>query len=167
MIQALQGAQNGYSVSPSQAAPFLNQNGQKLSEEELRKIQQLRERDREVRAHEQAHIAAGGRYVRGPAHYEYERGPDGRLYAVGGEVSLDISPVPDDPEATIEKMRVIKQAALAPAQPSAQDRLVAARADMEIQKAMQELLSRKARDAYAGYKSFGPPERGITLSIQG
>ncbi|SFN06493.1 putative metalloprotease CJM1_0395 family protein [Thermodesulforhabdus norvegica] len=165
MIQAVNRTQESYPVDQSQAAPFRNKSVQGLSEEEIKKIQKLKQRDREVRTHEQAHIAAGGRYVRGAARFEYERGPDGKLYAVGGEVSLDVSPVPNDPEATIEKMQVIKRAALAPAQPSAQDRLIAARADMEIQQARQELLSRKAQDAYTGYRFSGSSDGQTTLSI--
>lgn len=116
--------------------------------ENQREIERLKQRDREVRAHEQAHIAAGGQYVRGGPHYEYERGPDGKLYAVGGEVPLDITPVKNNPEATIEKMQVIKRAAMAPAEPSAQDRQIAARAEMEIQKARHDLISKKAENAY-------------------
>ncbi len=99
-----------------------------LSEEDLRKTQELKQRDREVRAHEAAHLAAAGRYATGGASFEYERGPDGKSYAVGGEVGIDTSPVPNDPEATIQKARMIKAAALAPADPSSTDRKVAASA---------------------------------------
>ncbi len=123
-------------------------NPQGLSEEKQKQIAKLKRRDRVVRAHEQAHIAAGGPYVRGGAHYVYQRGPDGKLYAIGGEVSIDVSPVPDDPKATIRKMQVVKRAALAPAQPSAQDYHIAAQATMEIQKAQAELNRMKAEEAY-------------------
>lgn len=96
-------------------------------------IQQLRARDREVRTHEQAHAAVGGRYA-GTPQYEFKRGPDGAQYAVGGEVSISTSKVSGDPQATLEKARVIRAAALAPAEPSAQDRRVAAKASqMEIE----------------------------------
>lgn len=120
-----------------------------LSEEELRQLEKLRQRDQEVRAHEQAHIAAGGQYVRGGANFEYQRGPDGKLYAVGGEVSIDASPVPNNPSATIRKMETVIRAALAPAQPSAQDYQVAARAQMEISKAQMELLRKKGKEFYS------------------
>ena len=56
-------------------------------------------------------------------------GPDGNRYAIGGEVSIDVAPVDGDPEATIAKMEIVKAAALAPAEPSAQDRKVAAIAE--------------------------------------
>lgn len=95
---------------------------------EYRQLQELKQRDREVRQHEQAHVAAGGQHVKGAPSYQYQRGPDGRQYATGGEVQIDTSAIPDDPEATIRKMQVVRQAALAPAEPSPQDRAVAAEA---------------------------------------
>ncbi len=113
---------------------------QKLSKEEQQEVQELKSRDQEVRAHEMAHIAAGGQYVRGGASFEYQTGPDGKRYAVGGEVSIDTSSVSGDPEATIQKMRVVRSAALAPAKPSSQDRSVAAQAAQKENKARQEMV---------------------------
>jgi hypothetical protein len=95
---------------------------------EYRDLQELKQRDQDVRQHEQAHVMAGGRYVRGSANFSYERGPDGKQYATGGEVQIDTAPVADDPAATITKMQVVRSAAFAPADPSAQDRRVAAEA---------------------------------------
>lgn len=111
---------------------------QGLSEEELKVLTDLKARDREVRAHESAHQAVGGRFA-GSVSYVYQRGPDGAQYAVGGEVSIDLSPVSGDPQATIEKMRVVRAAAMAPAQPSAQDRAVAAEAMQIMLQAQAEL----------------------------
>jgi hypothetical protein len=102
--------------------------GKDLTRAQQEEVQQLQQRDREVRSHEQAHIAAGGAYIRSGARYEFERGPDGQNYAVGGEVSIDTSPVKGDPEATIRKMQTVRSAALAPAEPSNADRAVAAKA---------------------------------------
>ena len=114
-----------------------------LTDAEQREVAELAARDREVRAHEQAHANVGGRYAGAPS-YQFERGPDGRSYAVAGQVSIDTSPVPNDPEATIAKAQIVRSAALAPAQPSAQDRAVAAQATaLEIQ-ARQELASQRA-----------------------
>ena len=64
-----------------------------LSEEERRLLNDLRARDAEVRAHEQAHLAAAGPYANGAPTFEFQTGPDGWQYAVGGEVSIDTSPV--------------------------------------------------------------------------
>ncbi len=110
-----------------------------MSRAELELIQELRTREREVRAHEQAHIAAGGRFVQGGASFTYRMGPDGRMYAVGGEVSIDTSPVPGDPQATLEKSRQIRRAALAPSEPSAQDLRAAAKAAQMAAEARAEM----------------------------
>ncbi|MEQ8602358.1 MAG: putative metalloprotease CJM1_0395 family protein [Marivibrio sp.] len=109
-----------------------------LTEAERAEVQQLQQRDAEVRRHEQAHQAAGGPYT-GAATYQYTRGPDSRLYAVSGEVRIDSSVVPGDPEATIAKMRIVRRAALAPAEPSPQDLRVAAQAQQKLAQAQAEL----------------------------
>ena len=97
------------------------------------RIQQLSSRDREVRNHERAHAAVGGQYAGAPR-YQYERGPDGVNYAISGEVAISTGAVNGDPQATIDKAQVIRRAALAPAEPSPQDRRVAAQAtQMEVQ----------------------------------
>jgi hypothetical protein len=120
-----------------------------------REIQKLAARDREVRAHEQAHVAAGGSLITSGPTYTYQTGPDRRRYAVGGEVGIDTSPVRGDPEATIDKAQRIRAAALAPAEPSAQDRSVAAKAGQMEQSARIE-LARQQRDA--AYRDAGPTD---------
>lgn len=106
-------------------------------QQQQQEIQQLSARDREVRAHEQAHAAVGGQYAGAPR-YQYERGPDGVRYAVGGEVSIDVGPAATASE-TIQKMQTVRRAALAPAEPSPQDRRVAAQASATEAEARQEL----------------------------
>lgn len=110
-------------------------------------IEQLKKRDREVRLHEMAHQAAGGQHT-GSASYDYQRGPDGRNYAVGGEVSINIAPT-DSPEETLEKAKQIRAAALAPAQPSAQDRRVAQEAEQMIVDAQREMRLEESAAAKA------------------
>ena len=118
-----------------------------LSDEEQAVVDELRATDRKVRAHEQAHLAAAGPYAKGGPTYDYQEGPDGQQYAVGGQVQIDTAPVSGDPEATIAKAQVVRAAALAPAEPSAQDRAVAASATkMEIQ-ARQELREKQQKEA--------------------
>lgn len=117
-----------------------------LSEEERKLLTELRARDAEVRAHEQAHLAAAGPYANGAPTFEFQTGPDGRQYAVGGEVSIDSSPVAGDPEATVRKAQTIKRAALAPSDPSAQDRQVAAQAAQLEAQARQEVKAEKAEE---------------------
>ena len=121
------------------------ENPYKVSDEEQRAINKLAARDREVRAHEQAHQAAGGQYA-GSASYTYQSGPDGKQYAVGGEVPIDAAPINGDPKATIDKMRQVKAAALAPAKPSGQDRKVAAMADAQAAKAQTELNAKRSEE---------------------
>jgi SprA-related family len=118
-----------------------------LSEDQRRRLEQLQARDRQVRAHEAAHLSAAGGLALSGAEYSYTRGPDGRLYAIGGEVHIDTSEVPNDPRATIAKAEVIHRAALAPADPSAQDQRVAAEADAMGAKTRQELTQQTARGA--------------------
>ena len=95
------------------------------AEQQLRKLQQ---RDAEVRQHEAAHMAAAGQYASGGPKFEYQQGPDGKQYAIGGHVNIDVSPVPGDPEETERKAQQVRRAAMAPGSPSAQDTKVAASA---------------------------------------
>lgn len=119
-----------------------------LSEEQRQQVQELQARDREVRAHEQAHQRVGGRYA-GAISYDFVTGPDGRQYAVGGSVPIDASPIPGDPEATIDKLRTVVAAALAPAEPSAQDRAVAQQAQAALLEAQAELLAERSAERQA------------------
>lgn len=128
-----------------------------LTEEERKLVDELRARDAEVRRHEAAHAAAGGEHAGSPT-YTYQTGPDGRQYAVGGEVSIDTSPVKGDPEATIRKAQQIKAAATAPADPSSQDRRVAAQADALAQQARAELTAEKREEQQA--RETGAAETG-------
>ncbi len=109
-------------------------------------IRELENRDKEVRTHEMAHAAVGGAFTGSPS-YSFQIGPDGKKYAVEGEVSVDLTPVPGDPKETIAKMKKVQAAALAPAQPSAQDVRVAASASNIILEAQAELLAASAEDA--------------------
>lgn len=104
----------------------------------------LKKADAEVRAHELAHMAAGGGLTGGVS-YTYETGPDGKRYAVAGEVSIDTS-AGSTPEETLRKAKTIKAAALAPANPSAQDRKVAAAATAMLQQATAQILQQKQQE---------------------
>jgi len=126
-------------------------------------VAELRATDREVRAHEQAHKAAGGRYA-GGASFDFAVGPDGHRYAVGGEVPIDASAVPGDPEATIRKMAVVVAAALAPARPSAQDRAVAAQAAQTALSARAELAAERGQGVEETGDRADPTEPGLSGS---
>ena len=111
---------------------------QQNQEAEQQQIEELKTRDREVRLHEQAHARVGGQYAGSPT-YEYQRGPDGNNYAVGGQVMIDVAEVPNDPKATIDKMQTVRAAALAPAEPSGADRAIAADATQKMASAQADL----------------------------
>lgn len=117
----------------------------RLSEAEREQVKELQKRDAEVRRHEQAHASAGGQYAGSPT-YTYQQGPDGRRYAIGGEVSINVAPVPDDPQATIQKMEQVRRAALAPDEPSSQDQRVAQAAQRQAQEAQTALLQSKQEE---------------------
>lgn len=143
-----------------------------LSAEEERVVAELTRTDREVRAHEQAHLAAAGGLARGVS-FSYTTGPDGKQYAVGGEVSIDTSPG-STPEETIQKAQQVRAAANAPANPSGQDRQVASAAaaleaaaraelaDVERQQREQQQTEGQAK----AFASVGePPDIGNLLNV--
>ncbi len=129
-----------------QAAEEVSEQEKLQLEQELQQIKELKARDTEVRTHEQAHAAVGGQYAGSPS-YEYQRGPDGTNYAVGGEVPIDVGVINGDPQATIDKMQTVRAAALAPAEPSGADRAIAADATQKIAAAQAELASADDEDS--------------------
>ena len=117
-------------------------NDDSLTDEEKAVVEKLKARDTEVKVHEQTHIAvAGDLVVSGPS-YTYQQGPDGKQYAVGGEVSIDTSR-DDSPDKTISKMQRVIAAALAPAEPSSADYSVAATARQIISDAKTQSVQEK------------------------
>jgi len=121
-----------------------SQRGQ-LTPEQQQRVTELRQRDTHVRAHEAAHQAAGGSLT-GPASYTYELGPDGRSYAVGGEVSVQ-SRTGRTPDETIAIARQVRAAALAPGDPSSAD-LAAATAATQVE--LQALQQKRQQGATTG-----------------
>ena len=144
--------------------------GNGLSPEEQRQVDVLRATDRKVRAHELAHMAAGSGLTGGVS-FTYKVGPDKQRYAVGGEVSIDVSSG-RDPAETIARARQVRAAALAPADPSPQDRKVAALATKMENSARLELATaeaapatgRQVSDALSAYRSVskGPAPTGFS-----
>lgn len=115
---------------------------------EQQEVKSLKRRDQEVRSHELAHAAVGGAYTGSPS-YSFAQGPDGKKYAVSGEVSVDLAPIDGNPSATIAKMQKVQSAALAPANPSIQDTRVAASAAKLIAQAQSELSAITLEDPNA------------------
>lgn len=136
----------------------------RLSEEEQQQVDKLKARDREVRAHEQAHIAAAsGASVSGPS-FSYQQGPDGQRYAIGGHVNIDVSPG-RTPEETLRKAQAVERAALAPAEPSGQDQAVAAQARQMALQAMAEQAA--ARQGGSKVDKTYQPQDSTAPALQG
>jgi len=129
-----------------------------LTEAEQQQVRELQQRDAEVRAHEAAHLAAAGGLATSGANYQYQTGPDGRSYAVGGDVSIDTSKG-NTPEETIAKAQAIRAAAMAPSDPSPQDQRVAARAAAMLAEAQRELNMPAERDPEAVGKRVDKVEK--------
>ena len=168
-----QSAAGGHSSRPSAAhtgrgslAP-----GDLLTKEERQQVADLKKVDREVRAHEQAHLARAGPYATGSPSFTYTTGPDGRQYAVAGEVQVDTSPEAD-PEDTLRKAEAIQAAAVAPAEPSSQDRSIAAAASRMAREAKRELAEQRTEREEGGtdprLRAYGQPppdDAGRLLSL--
>ncbi|MDR1960330.1 MAG: hypothetical protein LBQ54_15055 [Planctomycetaceae bacterium] len=147
------------SESRLEKKPFSSE--EELTDKEKQQVTELQSRDTEVRAHEAAHLAAAGAYATSGASYTFETGPDGKKYAVGGEVSIDASPIDGDPEATIQKAQQVQAAALAPAQPSSQDYKVAAKASQMEAEARQELQQQRSEELKADQSGTSEENSGV------
>lgn len=108
---------------------------EELSQDEKRLVNELQARDSEVRAHEVAHQSSGA--STGGASYTYQQGPDGKMYAIGGEVSVSMRSG-STPQETIRNAQAVIAAAMAPSDPSGQDLAVASSARVMIMKAEQQ-----------------------------
>lgn len=117
----------------------------KLTPEEEQEVDKLKARDAEVKAHEHAHVAAASGINASAPTYDYQTGPDGQKYAIGGEVSISFVEG-RDPEENIANAETMKAAALAPSQPSGQDMMVAKRADKIIEEQKQKLAEQQTNE---------------------
>lgn len=156
---------NGNSSSEASEENEITQRAEEAEQKaELQEIRELESRDAEVRAHELAHAAVGGQYAGAPR-YQYETGPNGQKYAVSGQVSIDVSPE-DTPEETISKMQTVRAAALAPAEPSSQDRKVAAEASQQIADARADLVRENAEVRASRSSGADSDEEGPAQTVQ-
>lgn len=119
-----------------------------LSEDEKKKLDQLKKRDQEIRDHELAHQRAAGA-IGSPPQYKVQLGPDGKQYATGGSVKLNTSKG-RTPEETLAKAQQIQRAALAPKNPSTKDRQVAQEAAKMETNARAEIMQKRQ----AGLKAY-------------
>jgi hypothetical protein len=135
---------------------------EELSADDRRRAEELKSTDRAVRAHEAAHMAAGGSLVTSGASYSYETGPDGQRYAVAGEVGIDTSKG-RTPEETLARAQQIRAAALAPADPSGQDRAVAAAATKMAADARAEIARANVEKGPTGKPHEGGGDRSASF----
>jgi hypothetical protein len=129
-----------------------------LTESEKREVARLQKRDTEVRTHEQAHLAASGGMAAGGPSYEYETGPDGKKYAVGGEVPI-ASNSGNTPQERLQNAEKVYRAALAPASPSSEDRAIASQAATDMEQARTEIAQ-----ASSAAPSTDNPNAAINIS---
>lgn len=144
-----------------------------LAPREQQAVDTLRKIDQRVRQHEQMHVAVGGDLILSGPNFAYETGPDGKRYAVSGEVTIDTSPA-RTPEETVPKARHIRATALAPPDPSPQDRGAAAtasrmeaEANLEIALKAQEARSaeRKEANLYRQVAQYGAAAEASAASV--
>ena len=139
-----------------------------LSLEEQRIVTELQAADTNVRAHEAAHMAAGGGLT-SPASYTYERGPDNKMYAVAGEVGISTGEG-NTPQESLNKAQTIRRAALAPADPSPQDLKVAAQAaSMEMSaraQIMQEKMAQNSQNTNNSGETSGDAVNSVENSTE-
>lgn len=92
-----------------------------------RVLEKFKQADANIRSHEQIHATIG--QTTAPISYNYQKGPDGKMYAVGGSVKLDVS-LPDDPKAAAFKLDQIEKAAMGPSDPSGADTTIATQSNL-------------------------------------
>jgi len=92
-----------------------------------RVLEKFRNKDSEIRTHEQAHASIG--HTTTPISYNYQQGPDGKMYAVGGSVRMDTS-IPDDPKAAAFKLDILQKAASGPTHLSGADSTIATQSNL-------------------------------------
>ena len=99
--------------------------------DEQRIVDKLQIRDKEVKAHEMSHGIDPNLIKIGSAQFDYTIGPDGKIYATGGKVTLSTGN-PNSPEDAVAKAQALKKTSIAPGNPSPQD-LQALNAAMDME----------------------------------
>ncbi|MBF0487026.1 MAG: hypothetical protein HQK98_02590 [Nitrospirae bacterium] len=153
-------SQNGNASGTGAAASSASGNANDTQTQQ--EIQKLKQRQQHVITHEMAHESVGGQYASAPT-YTYTKGPDGKSYISGGEVSIDVSKA-KTPEETVIKMRQVRASALAPSDPSPQDESVAQKASQIEAQAQQQIAQQQTGSTSTGTHSNAAPARAKTAS---
>ncbi len=92
-----------------------------------RVLDKFKNLDSQTRAHEQLHASLTN--TKAPISYNYQMGPDGKLYAMGGNVKIDTS-IPEDEGAALAKLNELQKASLASGGLSSADAQIARDANL-------------------------------------
>ena len=129
----------------------------RLSDKDMAMIQELVKRDQEVRMHELAHSARGSGLTGSPS-FVYQVGPDGKQYAIGGEVQIRIVPGAT-PEESMSNAQQVISAATAPSNPSAADMQAAMMAQQMFLDAQRQMAqeTKESQPSIAAKFAEQPP----------
>lgn len=134
-----------------------------LEQPEVKKeIEQLKQIEEEVIIHENAHKAAGAG-VTGAVMYSHTTGPDDQRYINGGEVSIQMPSGGGEPDETIALLEKVRQAALAPSQPSPQDLRVAASASAQINQVRAEKNGESIEESQEQQAPYADADLSFTM----
>lgn len=134
-----------------------------LEQPEVKKeIEQLKQIEEEVIIHENAHKAAGAG-VTGAVTYSHTTGPDDQRYINGGEVSIQMPSGGGEPDETIALLEKVRQAALAPSQPSPQDLRVAASASAQINQVRAEKNGESIEESQEQQAPYADADLSFTM----
>lgn len=107
---------------------FDPQNPKNYDEQDFQRVlEKFKRTDSKIRSHEQVHATIG--HTTTPIAYTYQKGPDGKMYAVGGNVRFDTS-IPNDPKAAAFKLDQLHKAASATSEPSNADNTIATQSNL-------------------------------------
>ncbi len=91
-----------------------------LSDNEQKAVNELKSRDKEVRLHEAEHMRNPELISVGGPKFTYAIGPDGKAYAIGGNVTLTTGK-PKSPEDAMQKAMALKNSSMGVGEPSSKD----------------------------------------------
>ena len=134
--------ENDIQVSLSKQDYFAKGGVEKDQNDYEQVLQKLKAKDQQIKSHEQTHSALSGANSSNP-HYNYQVGPDGKMYAVGGSVTMDTSIKidPNNQNSTsnaLLKLDQLQKATSSVDEPSSADMSIATKANfMKIRLQMQ------------------------------
>ncbi len=117
-----------------------NPSNEKFDEQDYQRVlNKFKNLDNEVKTHEETHASSAN--TTAPIQYNYQMGPDGKLYANGGSVRFDTS-IPEDEASANVKLEELKDAS------SAVDELSNADAQIARTANLNKLLLQRQGESY-------------------